>query len=498
MKQVKEIMVKSALLLFFFGGITSAVFAQSVHPKYTLKGDSIISPISLQYSDPSFIRRILLGTNYRKTWETPVSFPVFHMNELGFKVKELGGGMQTKSLRLEDKKGEEWVLRSLEKDVSKAVPSIVQNTIGQSIAQDMISGSHPYAPLTVFELAKAVGVVSAQPTYYYVPDDPAFGEFRAVFANTVCMLEEREPTWDNTETVNTEKLLEELLEGKNHVLFQEGLLKARLLDMLIGDWDRHADQWRWGKKDSNNVTYYYAIPRDRDQAYFESTGLLVRTAKFFILPFLSEFKPRASSFKALNTKAWSFDALLLNSLSKKDWIRITQTFQQNLTDEVIHKAVATMPSAIYALDGQKIESVLKIRRDELLKGSMKYYDFQARYVSIVGSKDEELFDITGDKDSLTITVYNLEDKYKNLVLYKRTFLPEETSKIKLMSLDGKDKFVMSENAAARIKLTIDGGKGENSFDLKGKVKYKIYESENSAKIFEDVLKTYLRIGIRFI
>ena len=47
------------------------------------------------------------------------------------------------------------------------------------------------------------------------------------------------------------------------------LLRARLLDMLIGDWDRHDDQWRWvafeeGKHD------FKAIPRDRDQAFCES------------------------------------------------------------------------------------------------------------------------------------------------------------------------------------------------------------------------------------
>ena len=33
-------------------------------------------------------------------------------------LKELGGGQQTKSLRLLDKNGQEWVLRTTDKDVA--------------------------------------------------------------------------------------------------------------------------------------------------------------------------------------------------------------------------------------------------------------------------------------------------------------------------------------------------------------------------------------------
>jgi len=312
------------------------------------------------------------------------------------------------------------------------------------------------------------------------------------------MLEEREPTPDNTDTDNTEKLINELLEGKNHLVLQKNLLKARLLDMLIPDWDRHADQWRWGKKDSNNVTYFYPIPRDRDQAFFESKGLLVRVAKFFFLHFLSEFKPNSTTFKNLNTKAWSFDALLLNGLDKTDWINLTRDFQQKLTDKVIHEAVSNFPPSIYALNGKKIESILKARRDNLLKGAMKYYHFQARWVTVVGTEDPELFHITGNKKSMTITVYNQDEKYKDLVMYQRTFSPKETSLIKLIALDGADKFVIDKGVSANIKLEIDGGKGKNTFDLKGKVKHKIFDSNATAKNYIDVLKNYLRIGIRFI
>jgi hypothetical protein len=37
--------------------------------------------------------------------------------------------------------------------------------------------------------------------------------------------------------------------------------------MLIGDWDRHDDQWRWAAFDEGKHTVFKAIPRDRDQAF---------------------------------------------------------------------------------------------------------------------------------------------------------------------------------------------------------------------------------------
>ena len=50
---------------------------------------------------------------------------------------------------------------------------------------------------------------------------------------------------------------------------QDQVLRSRLFDIWIGDWDRHDDQWRWASfKDKNGFTYYQPIPRDRDQIFF--------------------------------------------------------------------------------------------------------------------------------------------------------------------------------------------------------------------------------------
>ncbi len=123
-------------------------------------------------------------------------------------------------------------------------------------------------------------VVHTEPNYYFVPDDPAFGIYRKTFANKVCLLELHGPTSDENETKSTAKVVEKLLEdSKNHV-DQQAILRARLLDMMIGDWDRHFDQWRFGILDTGVGKLYYPIPRDRDNAFFYSDGLFVKSLSY--------------------------------------------------------------------------------------------------------------------------------------------------------------------------------------------------------------------------
>jgi hypothetical protein len=228
--------------------------------------DSAIVAVSNKYDKATRVQRLFLGNNYRKEWGTPVHLKVFNISKEkgGFTIVSLGGGKQTQSLRLRDKNGKEWVLRSVNKDPQGALPEQFRNSVAQDIVQDMISASHPYGALALPDLAKAADVVEASPTYYFVPDDPALGYYRPLFANTVCALELREPTPDGGDTKSTAKIVNNLFEDNDDRIDQPAVLRARLLDMLTGDWDRHFDQWRFGVRDTGKGKLYYPIPRDRD------------------------------------------------------------------------------------------------------------------------------------------------------------------------------------------------------------------------------------------
>lgn len=78
-----------------------------------------------QYNKAGKVKRILLGEHYREDWATAVDVEILDMSSEtgGLTAIKLGGGMQTKSLRLKGANGKEYVLRSVNKDPSKAIAS---------------------------------------------------------------------------------------------------------------------------------------------------------------------------------------------------------------------------------------------------------------------------------------------------------------------------------------------------------------------------------------
>jgi hypothetical protein len=464
-------------LSFLFTGFILAAATSFAQP------DSVTWIASEKYAYPSLVTRLLLGSNYRHEWETPVKLPVFHMKALGLTIKELGGGQQTTSLQLKDEKGREWSLRSVDKDVKKALPENLRKGFILNLTQQIISAAHPYVPVTVPPLADKMKVIVARPVIYFVPDDPAFGEFRSLFANTVCLLEEREPTPDNSDTKGTDKLLEKMFESNDKQIDQKAVLRARLLDMMIGDWDRHSEQWRWAERKDQGQTYIYPIPRDRDQAYFYSDGMFVRLMQVLVLKHLVSYNNDLEKVKSFNYKSWPFDRLFMNSLDKQDWTDAIKEVQAVLTDDVIHEAFKKLPPEIFAIRGETLDRKFTGRRDKLLEKGMRYYRFMASDVKVYGSNETEYFHVTGDDHTIVVTVFEYREGRPAKELYKRSFIKGETHFITLRGLKGDDHFFVDEKATAGIRMTIEGEEGNDSYEINSGKKIRIKDSaEDIGKI----------------
>jgi hypothetical protein len=318
-----------------------------------------------------------MGKNYRDTWSTPVKLPLFTLASTGFRIDSLGGSKQTNSLYLRDINNNSWVLRSVNKDVKKGIPGFLRITPFKGYKQELISAAHPYAALIAAGLARSTGIIAADPVYFYVADDTALGPQRSLFANTVCMLEKLDPTPDQSLTIKTDSATQ-LRENAGYKIMQKELLKARLLDMVMGDWDRHEDQWRWGIRNSGSARYIYPVPRDRDHALFYTRGLIPAFMKLTFEPHLVGFNKNGNGLKKLNRKARSLDKMFLNELNRNDWETITREFQSELSDEVIDASVNRLPPEIAAIDGHIIQQKLKSRRDRLFAQAMRYYDYLSR------------------------------------------------------------------------------------------------------------------------
>ncbi len=445
--------------------------------------DSVTVAVNTNYQKISELHKFFAGKNYRKEWATPVHLKVFRIDKEmgGFKIKSLGGGKQTKSLRLVDQNGRQWVLRTVDKAPEGTVPELLKSNIDKKIMQDMVSAEHPYGALMVPPLADAAQVVHTEPKYFFVPDDPALGLYRPIFAKTICLLELYEPSSDEGDTKSTAKVIDKIIEdSKNHV-DQEAVLRARLLDIMIGDWDRHFDQWRFLTTDTGAGKLYFPIPRDRDNAFFYSDGVFVKSLSIAALPYLQGFRKHIPNIKWFNWEERNFDRIFLNNLDKNKWTQIITKFQADEADSVIQDAVRGLPPEIYKLDNKIISAKLKSRRNILLKEGLKYFRFLSKEVDIVGSNKNEYFKVFKANGGLGVTVYKRKQSTDSAsVMFNRVFDNKSTRYINLYGLNGDDIFEVDSTASTKIKFRIIGGKGKDTFNINGNVRNTIYDFKNDS------------------
>ncbi|WP_207436192.1 BamA/TamA family outer membrane protein [Sabulibacter ruber] len=473
--------------------------AQVKKMNLNFSGQRATLPASIVYKASGF-REWLLGENYRPEWSTPVTLPVFDIGTQkgGLKVVQRGGGFQTVSLRLEDSTGRQYVLRSVEKYPDAALPRILRQTIAADVVKDQISASHPYGALVVPKLADAVGVYHTNPQYFVIPDDPRFGKYLKGFANTIGMFEERPDedvsdiaSFGNSENVvGTDKVLENTLEDQNDVVDQRSLLRARLLDFFIADWDRHDDQWRWAEfKKEGKGKLYRPIPRDRDQAFFVNQGVIPNIAsRRWILPKVQGFDESLRDIKGFNFNNRYFDRYFLTKLERADWIAMADSVRALLTDDAIDEAVRQLPPEIQKLSGARLANTLKARRAYIRRDAEDYYEFLAQKVDVVGTDLDERFEVQREPGGSTlVTVYKKQGDSPEAELYRRRFLPEDTREIRLYGLGGADQFKVEGKATDGIRLRIIGGDGQDvitdSSSVLGLRRFTyVYDAPNGAKL----------------
>ncbi|MBX2894337.1 MAG: BamA/TamA family outer membrane protein [Cyclobacteriaceae bacterium] len=437
---------------------------------------SVRSLGSMQYTVGKNHER-LLGKNYRAEWATEIDVPVLDLTKEhgGLRILQLGGGMQTLSLRLADSAGREYTLRSIEKYPEKAVPEILRKTFALDLVQDQISAAHPYGALIVPPLAKAAGIYHTNPKLVYLPDAAYLGDYRSKFANHLMLYEERPAGSANTinsfgnakKIISTDKVLAKLLEDNDNIVDQAFVLRNRIFDLWIGDWDRHDDQWRWAEFEEKKTRIYRPIPRDRDQAFFVNEGLIPKIwSRKWAMPKFQGFDDELNWPPGFMYNARYFDRSFLTALPKEVWVQTAEDLTSRLTDEVIEASINEWPAEIAALHGQEIIRKLKSRRARLVQYALQHYLFLAKEVDVVGTDKNERIEINRfPNDNVQVDMYKLNKlKEKSALLYSRLFIAEETSEIRIYGLGGNDEVIIAGSASKGMKVRVIGGDGNDTVD----------------------------------
>ena len=345
------------------------------------KHDSVLVATSTLY-EANAIKVLMQGEQYRKAWATPIQAPIVFLDTLfgGMKIIEQGGGKQTHSLELESKNGIRYTLRSITKNPAPLIPELAKTLGLENIVVDGISAQHPYAALVVAKLAQAVNILHTNPKIVFIPKQKQLDTLNEKFGNRLFLLEyetEGEKNWikmpDVIEIMDTEALQKFKLKHGNKVnIDQPALVRARLFDFLIGDWDRHAKQWGWVVRKEKDTYSAIPLPGDRDNAFFHLEGLiptLISNKK--ILPGLQPFENEIEYMPGL---VMPFDIYFLSTAPRHIFLEEAERLQELLTDDVIDQSFEVWPKEIYDLDGEAIFEKIRHRRDSLGSYARKFRD----------------------------------------------------------------------------------------------------------------------------
>jgi len=417
-----------------------------------------------------WLHRLLLGTHYRDLWATPIDVEVLDLSRFagGLTPTGCGGRRQTKVLRLLGKDGRQYAFRSIEKDPTLALPPELRATFARDLVQDQISSAHPGGPLVVAPLLDATGVLNAEPHIMVLPaDDPRLRGYDCVRPGFLLGMIEERPTEppDNEvafagalEFASTKKLFEHLEHSSRHRVDSRGYLAARLMDVFIGDWDRHHDQWRWARFDSGQVRIWRPIPRDRDQAFARLDGLLVWLTGFY-WPQLVGFGDDYPSIWRLTLAGEVPDRRLLQDLEKPVWDSIARTLQARLTDSVIDGAVRRLPPEYLQKNGAALTRALRRRRDHLTQISDRYYALLAQVVEVHGTDERDIAEVErlpGGRLSVRLSPGSGGPPF-----YRRTFDGRETEEVRIFLHGGDDRLIVRGAGGSRPLLRVIGGGGDD-------------------------------------
>ncbi|WP_420401028.1 metallophosphoesterase [Flagellimonas sp.] len=461
--------------------------------------------------DKSGFHKWLWGERYRKYYATPVEAPTVLLDTLygGLSVVRKGGGNQSNSLRLKHKDGRQFVMRDLRKSAERYLQAIAfqetyiigkfEDSYPERLLLDLYTGAHPYAPFTLGPLSDAVGLYHTNPKLFYVPKQNALGDFNREFGNELVMIEEHVSeghdieSFGKTKTIeSTYDFIQKLRKDEKYSLDSETYVRARLFDMLIGDWDRHVDQWRWAEFDGEDgKKIYRPIPRDRDQAYSIWGDGFVMGFGSKTVPGLRIFEGFGEEIRSVkgftsSPRTFALDMALLSETTMEQWVEQAKYIQQRVTEAVIDESLSHFPQEVQDETVNLIKKKLLSRKASLEDTAREYFGVINKYSVVTGTDKDDYFQITSDNDgNLEVRAYRIKNGERKDLFFQKTYSPKYTKEVWVYALDDDDVFDIN-TATSEIKLRLVGGQNNDVYKVaEGSKKVHTYDFKTKKNTYDE-------------
>jgi hypothetical protein len=466
-----------------------------------------------EMTDKGRAYRFFMGNHFRKYYSLPVQVPSASLDTLygGLVPDKAGGGHQSKSLRLLDKDGKEYVMRGLRKSATRFLQAVAFKTryIGDSyegtyveeFLLDFYTTTHPYTPFAMDNLSESAGIYHSNPKLYYIPKQNALEEFNTEYGDELYMVEERPmdkqkdlASFGKPDAIeSTDDVLLNIQKDKKYVIDERAYIKARLFDMLIGDWDRHSDQWRWARFNEKDSVIYRPIPRDRDQAFAKYDGAVLYFAMNIpAVRHMQSFKDDIKNVKWFNREPYPMDLAFITKSGENVWKEEAKKLQQLLTDKAIDNAFAGLPKEVQDETIATIKSSLKKRRKKLGEYALEYCEVLLRTVLIVGTDKKEKFIITRMPNGSTeVKMYSSKKDGSEILMHEKVYTKKETKEIWIYGLDDDDTFEVKGKPDKAIIVRLLGGQNHDTYAVEKGKKVKVYDFKSKENTYTTDKKTKL-------
>ena len=451
------------------------------------------------------IYRWLWGDHYRKYYALPIEAKTKDLSDMnpGYSPFREGGGNQSNSLRLKTNDGQEFVMRGIKKSAVRFLNAQafkkndfgneLNNTFPERFLLDFYTTNHPFTGFAINNMIDKLGIFHSNPELFYIPKQKSLGRYNKNYGDELYMIEERfssDPktlqSLDNaTDILSTSDVLKNMRKDSKYSVDQDLYIRARIFDMLIGDWDRHEDQWKWAEYKTGNKVIYKPIPRDRDQAFSTYDG----AAFTFIMNIpmirhMKSFKDEIKNVRWVNMEPYPLDLIFLKGSTEQNWSEQAKFIQQNLTDANIDVAFKNLPKEVQDETIADIQRKLKLRKEKIEANAVEYYHILQEKVPLVGTLSPDKFVIVKNENSINVKQFKInKDKTEELV-FEKSYDGKKTKELWIYGLDDDDIYEVSGDGKSKTNIRLIGGYNHDVYNVSNGRNVKIYDFKSQKNTYE--------------
>lgn len=447
----------------------------------------------------------LWGNHYRKYYALPITADTKDLSDLnpGFSPFREGGGNQSNSLRLKTSDGQEYVMRGIKKSAVRflnaqafkknSFGNELNNTFPERFLLDFYTTNHPFTGLAVNNMINKLGIFHSNPQLFYVPKQKSLGRYNQNFGDELYIIEERfssDPktlqSLDNaSDILSTSDVLKNMRRDGKYLVDQDLYIRARIFDMLIGDWDRHEDQWKWAEYKVGDKVLYKPIPRDRDQAFSNYDGAAFKVIMNIpAIRHMKSFKDDIKSVRWMNMEPYPIDLILLKRATQEDWLSQAKYIQENLSDADIDHAFDNLPKEVQDETITNIQRKLKIRKAKLEDYAKTYFDVLQEKIPLTGTINKDKFVITKNQNSVEVKQYQIDKNKSEELVFEKKYDDTRTKELWIYGLEDDDIYEVSGEGQSKINIRLIGGYNHDTYNVENGKKVKIYDFKSQKNTYD--------------